>query len=145
MPKEEGIKKPWFRKPSLAVSKRMRRVRSFGTSIERRMEVLLRGERIRYQKQPQLIGKPDFILKNQRIAIFCDSSFWHGRRAQEISGEAFKKNKAFWVHKLETNKKRDAKISGVLRRQGWSVLRFWDTDILKNPLNHFTISSIICL
>ena len=128
------VKKLWFSKPTSETSKRMKLVRSSGTSIEKAMEVLLRERNVRFERRYVLLGKPDFVLEKQRIAVFCDSSFWHGRRAKEISGETFKKNKAFWVHKLETNKKRDAKISGVLRRQGWSVLRFWDTDILKNPL-----------
>ena len=128
------INKPWFRKPSLAVSKRMKRVKSANTHLEKRMEALLRNQKIKYERQPSIAGKPDFKIKDANILIFCDSSFWHGRRFKEISGEAFKKNRAFWINKLENNKKRDARVNRILRREGWSVLRFWDTDILKKPL-----------
>lgn len=98
------------------------------------MEVLLKSERIRYDKQPLLTGKPDFRVKRTNVLIFCDSSFWHGRREKETTGEVFKKNRPFWINKLENNKKRDAKVNRILRRAGWSVLRFWDTDILRKPL-----------
>lgn len=97
------------------------------------MEGLLKEAGIRYRKHPDLPGKPDFEIFCTNVVIFCDSSFWHGRREKEISGEAFTKNKAFWIHKLEYNKKRDARINGMLRRNGWSVWRFWDTDVMKRP------------
>ena len=133
MAKIKGIKKPWFRKPSFVVSKRMKRVKSSDTQMEKAMESLLRGQKIKYEKQPSLLGRPDFKIKKTNLLIFCDSSFWHGRRTKEITGEAFKKNKDFWVTKLTENKKRDARINRTLKKEGWCVLRFWDTDILKTP------------
>lgn len=126
-------KKPWFKKPSSATSRRMRLVRSANTKLEKTMESLLKAQGIKYQKQPPLLGRPDFAIKNTNILMFCDSSFWHGRRIKEITGEAFKKNKDFWVNKLVENKKRDAIINKTLRKDGWRVLRFWDTDVLKHP------------
>jgi len=35
---------------------------------------------IRYRKQYPIFGKPDFVVVGRRIAIFCDSEFWHGYR-----------------------------------------------------------------
>lgn len=131
--KAEKNKKPWFRKPSPAVSERMRRVRSSNTKMEKAMENLLKEQKIRYERQIDLPGRPDFRINGTNILIFCDSSFWHGRRRKEIKGEAFKKNKEFWVNKLRENRKRDARINGALRKEGWRVLRFWDTDVLKFP------------
>lgn len=127
------VKKLWFRKPSCETSKRMKLVKSSGTSIERVMAMLLDREGIKFDSHPFVPGKPDFVIKNMKIAIFCDSSFWHGRRLRDIHGEAFKKNKPFWINKLESNKRRDARVSRLLRSKGWSVLRFWDTDILRKP------------
>ncbi len=126
--------RPWFHVPEPAVSERMRRVKSVGTRLESTMERILRNMKLAYVSQPDLPGKPDFRLKTVRVLIFCDSSFWHGRRQKELSGEAFKKNKAFWIQKLSEDKHRDQQISQKLRREGWSVLRFWDTDILRKPL-----------
>jgi DNA mismatch endonuclease (patch repair protein) len=126
-------KKPWFKKPPTATSRRMRLVRSVNTNLEKTMESLLRTQGIKYQRQPLLFGRPDFRIKSTKVLIFCDSSFWHGRRVKELTGEAFKKNKEFWVNKLQENKKRDSKINSALRKEGWKVLRFWDTDILSRP------------
>lgn len=124
--------KPKFEKPPKEVSERMRRVRSKDTSIERAMEKTLMEIGIDYEKQPNIFGKPDFRIKDTKILIFCDSSFWHGRKKKELSGEAFKKNREFWTTKLRENVNRDQRTNGRLRKDGWSVHRFWDTDILKN-------------
>jgi DNA mismatch endonuclease (patch repair protein) len=122
-----------FEKPSKEVSERMKKVKSVGTSLEKRMESILRSLGIRYQKQPNLQGHPDFRISGTNVLIFCDSSFWHGRREKEITGNAFKKNREFWREKLTENRKRDTRNNRALRKSGWSVQRFWDTDILKRP------------
>lgn len=112
----------------------MKKVPQKGTKIEKVMEEILKALDIRYETQVDLSkGRPDFRLKGTNVLIFCDSSFWHGRRKNEISGEAFNRNREFWVDKLTANKRRDQRINQRLRRAGWSVHRFWDTDILKKP------------
>jgi DNA mismatch endonuclease (patch repair protein) len=120
-----------FKKPSREVSERMKRVKSRGTALEKQMENILRSLHIRYNRQPDIRGNPDFRIKHTNVLIFCDSSFWHGRREKEVSGKAFKRNRTLWVEKLIKNKKRDERINRLLRKSGWSVWRFWDTDILK--------------
>jgi DNA mismatch endonuclease (patch repair protein) len=125
--------KPRFEGLSKETSKRMKRVKSKDTSIEKVMEKMLEDLCIEYEKQPNLLGKPDFRIRGTKVLIFCDSSFWHGRRESEISGKAFKKNREFWTKKLVENRKRDQRINRALRRSGWSVQRFWDSDILKRP------------
>lgn len=124
---------PPFKKPSKQVSERMRRVRSRDTRLEKSMERILRGIGLRYEKQPDIRGHPDFRIKATNVLIFCDSSFWHGRRRKELTGKAFARNRRFWTKKLLENKRRDQRTNRVLHRQGWSVQRFWDTDILKRP------------
>jgi len=121
-----------YKSPTKEVSARMKRVKSNCTSIEKEMKKLLEELNIRYEEQPKLIGRPDFRIHGKNILIFCDSSFWHGRREKEVSGKAFKRNRKFWMNKLIENKKRDLRNNGMLRNEGWSVHRFWDTDILKN-------------
>ena len=117
-------------KPSMQTSDRMRKVRNKGTTIERTMERLLKQLYLTYEKQPKMIAHPDFILKDQKIAIFCDSSFWHGRT---IKKQVFKTNRLFWEQKIKANLDRDKKNNKLLRKLGWKALRFWDEDILKNP------------
>lgn len=118
----------------------MRRVKSKGTSIEKNFSRLLRANSIRYQSHPSIFGRPDFRIKSTNVLVFCDSSFWHGRNQKEISGKAFKTNRNFWVKKLKYNKARDKRTNHILRRQGWTVLRFWDDDIMKHP--SFVISKL---
>lgn len=114
----------------------MKLVKNSGTKIERTMEKLLKDEGIKYRKQINLRGlpgRPDFKINGTNVLIFCDSSFWHGRRKREITGDAFKRNRKFWVNKLNDNRKRDTRINRILRKHGWRVLRFWDTNILNFP------------
>jgi DNA mismatch endonuclease (patch repair protein) len=110
----------------------MKKVKGRGTKLEKIFASLLRKSGIKYKSQPKLFGKPDFRIKNTKVLIFCDSSFWHGRRGKEITGEAFKVNKSFWREKLLYNKNKDKRVSRVLRRRGWTVVRFWDDKILKH-------------
>ncbi len=122
-----------FKKPTKDVSERMKKVKSRGTTLEKEMERILRSLHMRYQRQLDLRGNPDFRIRDANVLIFCDSSFWHGRREKEVSGKAFKRNRSLWVEKLTKNRKRDERNNRALRRAGWSVWRFWDTDILKRP------------
>lgn len=111
----------------------MKKVKGRGTRLEKIFALLLRKNGIKYQSQPKLFGRPDFRVKNTKVLIFCDSSFWHGRRKKEITGEAFGKNRSFWRKKLLYNKNKDRKINQTLGRKGWAVIRFWDDEILKRP------------
>lgn len=121
-------------------SEMMRAIKSRHTGLEKKLASILRYNGIRYQSQPRMFGHPDFRVKSTRVIIFCDSSFWHGRNEEEISGRAFKTNRKFWTKKLKYNKERDEKINRVLKKRGWTVLRFWDDDILKRP--SFVMSKI---
>jgi len=128
----EKTKLPSFKKPSPEVTERMKRVKSRGTRLEIAMENILKGHKIKYESQPNMYGHPDFKISSFDILIFCDSSFWHGRRKKDLNGKTFKRNPNFWTAKIIYNRNRDLRINRKLRREGWSVLRFWDDDILKN-------------
>jgi DNA mismatch endonuclease (patch repair protein) len=125
---------------SVHISERMRCVKSKDTTLEKAFSKLLRSNGIQYQSHPKIYGHPDFRVKWTKILVFCDSSFWHGRNKNEISGKAFKTNRNFWVKKLKYNKERDERINDALKQRGWKVLRFWDDDILKH--SSFVLSRI---
>ena len=122
----------WMRNVKPSISERMKKIKSRNTSIEIAMEGILNELGIKYEKQPKIEGKPDFKLNDTNILIYCDSSFWHGRRKEEVDGTAFKRNKVFWAKKLSENKKRDKRTNQKLKKRGWVVLRFWDDEILNN-------------
>lgn len=70
------------------------------------------------------------MIPSQRIVIFCDGDFWHGRnwnkrRRTLASGS----NARYWIAKIESNMQRDARLRRRLRREGWSVIRVWESDI----------------
>lgn len=70
----------------------------------------------------------------QKVAIFCDGDFWHGRHWRKLSAKLrLGSNPSYWVQKIETNRLRDQRTDRSLKRQGWTVLRFWETDIHRNP------------
>ena len=109
----------------------MSRVRSSGSEIERVLGTALWKSGIRYRKQYKRVpGRPDFALVSARIAIFCDSSFWHGR-GWPGAASAIKTNREFWLPKIEGNIRRDIEVNASLSRLGWTVIRFWDDEILK--------------
>jgi DNA mismatch endonuclease (patch repair protein) len=107
----------------------MSRIRGKNTKIDLMMNEILDDLRYSYEMYPKVPGNPDFVIRKKQIAIFCDGDFWHGYRYHEKK----KPGKKFWRDKIETNMKRDKRVSRNLRADGWSVLRFWEHDIEKNP------------
>lgn len=110
-------------------SENMRRIKSKDTSIEilLRKELWKRG--LRYQKNSKdVYGKPDIVFKGKRVAVFADSEFWHGKYLME--GKYIPKtNTEFWVKKIERNIERDKAVNQKLEDDGWTILRFWESDI----------------
>lgn len=88
----------------------------------------IRGFRKNYKKLP---GKPDIVFTKQKVAIFCDSEFWHGYKWEEKK-KRISTNKEYWITKIENNIERDCKVGRELQDQGWVVLRFWEKDIKKS-------------
>jgi DNA mismatch endonuclease (patch repair protein) len=81
-----------------------------------------------------LPGKPDIVFTRQRVVIFCDGDFWHGRDWEERKRKLRKgANPAYWVAKIQANIDRDRRYDEQLTDLGWSVLRIWELDILKSP------------
>ena len=112
--------------------KNMSRIKSKNTRIEIILRKALWHKGIRYRKNyNKLTGHPDIVLTKYRIAIFCDSAFWHGKDWKEQK-KTIHSHKKFWIEKIETNIKRDRKVTRYLHENGWKVMRFWGRDIEKN-------------
>ena len=113
--------------------KNMAANKSKGTKIEVLLGKLLWNAGIRYHKNDKsIIGKPDFVIRGAKIAIFCDGEFWHGRN-WDIRKYDHKSNCEFWYSKIEHNIERDKEVNAELHKQGWKVFRFWETEITKEP------------
>ena len=110
----------------------MRANKCAGTSIEVILGKALWKSGLRYRKNVKDIpGKPDFVFRSRMIAVFCDGEFWHGRNWAERKND-HKSNQQFWHSKIERNIERDREVNDTLAKMGWRVLRFWETDIIKN-------------
>ncbi|WP_457562745.1 very short patch repair endonuclease [Caminibacter pacificus] len=112
-------------------SKTAKKIKSKNTKIELLMGKALWHKGMRYRKNDKTIfGKPDFVFKKKKIAIFCDSEFWHGYNYL-VKGERFKTNIDFWEKKILRNIERDKEVNEKLKKDGWIVLRFWGKEIEK--------------
>ncbi len=112
----------------------MQNIRSKDTKIEILLRKALWEKGIRYRKNYSKVpGKPDIAITKYKIAIFCDSEFFHGKDWEELKPRLLKgDNGEFWVNKIGKNRERDEDIAKKLHQMGWIVLRFWGKDIKKN-------------
>lgn len=109
----------------------MQAIRSKDTTIELLLRKALWERGVRYRKNyKKLIGKPDIAITKYRIAVFCDSDYWHGYD-WENRNQRIKSNRDYWVPKIEWNMKRDQEVTERLQHEGWIVLRFWEWQIRK--------------
>jgi DNA mismatch endonuclease, patch repair protein len=128
------------------VSLRMSKVRRANTSAELAMQKALLEIGVAFVTHTTVLGcKPDLLIKRYRIAIFVDGDFWHGRLALDRSKRALKRSLRktpgnFWFAKIVRNIERDARQTRKLRRHGWSVFRFWASDVIKD---HRAIARVV--
>ncbi len=100
------------------------------TSIELVLRRALYKRGVRYRKNVKsILGTPDIAIKKYRLLVFCDGDFWHGN-----SYHGVKSHRRFWDEKIKRNRERDLEYTIRLRDEGWTVLRFWESDI-RNDLD----------
>lgn len=110
----------------------MSRIRCKDTKIEVMLRKELWSRGLRYRKNVKTVpGKPDIAFIGKKVAVFCDSEFWHGYD-WENRKNTIKTNREFWINKIERNIQRDSEVNQMLTEQGWTILRFWGNDIKKN-------------
>ena len=110
----------------------MQQVKSKDTKIEVMLRKELWSRGLRYQKNcKKVFGKPDIVFIGKKVAVFCDSEFWHGYDWDNKKNE-FKSNQEFWIPKIERTIQRDLEVTEKLESDGWIVLRFWGKEIKKN-------------
>ena len=115
------------------ISDNMRRVKNKDSEIELLLRRELWSRGLRYRKNvSSVFGKPDIAFIGKKVAVFCDSEFWHGYNWEERKLD-FKSHQDFWIPKIERNMARDREVNETLREQGWLVLRFWGKEIKKDP------------
>ena len=106
----------------------MSRVRSHGNQLtERRLVQILRRFRISgWRRQYPIVGSPDFVFRDARVAVFVDGCFWH---CCPMHGEMPRTNRQFWAAKLYRNRMRDRAMCKRLKEGGWRVVRLWQHEL----------------
>ena len=111
--------------------KNMKAVKNKDSEIERLLRKELWSRGLRYRKNyKKIIGKPDIVFVGKKVAVFCDSEFWHGYDWENKKNE-IQSRREFWIPKIERNMQRDIEVTQTLENEGWTVLRFWGNDIKK--------------
>jgi DNA mismatch endonuclease (patch repair protein) len=105
-------------------SKIMAAIRSRGNkATELKLVSILRAARITgWRRHQSLPGRPDFIFRSERLAVFVDGCFWHGcpRHCRMP-----RSNREYWRRKIARNIARDRRVTRLLLNRGWRVLRIW--------------------
>ena len=111
----------------------MKKIASKNTGCEMllRKELWKAGLRYRLHRK-DLPGKPDLIFSRYKVVVFVDGDFWHGFRWEQRKVKIIS-NRDYWIQKIEGNMARDKINNSKLRKLDFTVLRFWEHDILKNP------------
>ncbi|MEO9480702.1 MAG: very short patch repair endonuclease [Maribacter dokdonensis] len=143
--KQERIKVPRFNEESGFYttpqrSKIMSKIRSKNTKPELAFRKALYAAGYRYRiDYKKLIGKPDIALPKYKTVIFIDGEYWHGKNWEERRPK-IKTNRDFWIAKIERNIQRDQEVNQELKRLGYTVFRFWETQVKKNLENCLQIT-----
>jgi DNA mismatch endonuclease (patch repair protein) len=107
----------------------MSMIRSKNTVPELILRKALWARGYRYRISPNnIVGKPDIVFISQKVAVFCDSVFWHGINLEKTLSR-IKTNKDYWRTKLSGNVNRDKEVTEALVQNGWDVVRVSDKDI----------------
>ena len=118
------------RDPSV-VSYTMSHIRSKNTGLELSLRKALSQRGVSYRLySSKVYGHPDICIKKLRIAIFCDSEFWHGYHFED-NQEKIRSNRDYWIPKIKRNIARDQEVNVKLKEEGYLVLRYWGKEIEK--------------
>ena len=106
----------------------MAAIRSKGNkATELKLASILRARGIKgWRRNQKLPGKPDFVFRRDKIALFVDGCFWHGCRWH---CRMPKTRRNFWLPKISRNKARDREVNRMLRKAGWQILRIWEHEL----------------
>lgn len=106
----------------------MGRIRSHGNkTTELKLVEIFKANRITgWRRKQDLIGKPDFVFRRERVCVFVDGCFWHGCPK---CYRAPSSNQVYWGAKIERNRVRDRLVSRSLKASKWKVLRIWEHQL----------------
>jgi DNA mismatch endonuclease, patch repair protein len=135
------MKRAYRPKSKDEVARNMSAIRSKNNRTELALRQALHALGLRYRKHASTLpGCPDIVFPRQKVAVFVDGDYWHGRRLREEGIGALRTyytraQQSYWLDKLQRNVARDDVVTWALRSAGWEVIRFWESDIRKSVLS----------
>lgn len=104
----------------------MRRVKGRDTAPELAVRRILRAAGIGYRLGGAgLTGRPDLVMKGRRVVVFVHGCFWHGHDCPRGDRQP-KANAAYWIAKIDRNRRRDEASRAALTVDGWRVVTVWE-------------------
>ena len=85
-----------------------------------------------WRRNYKVVGHPDFVFLEKRIAVFVDGCFWHGHDCRNTRPST---NQAYWETKREKNVRHDIEITRRFTNRGWKVIRIWECELKKKNYN----------
>lgn len=125
------MKHPGFYDSTPETRRRMSKVKLKGGKAETLLAKALWHQGYRYRKNDKrLPGSPDIAIIRYHIAIFVDGEFWHGEN-WEMRKSKLKRNREYWIEKIEENMARDLRNDRLLIQAGWTPIHFWEKEVIK--------------
>lgn len=108
----------------------MKAIPSRDTKPEKKLRSLLHKMGLRFRKDIEPVSgfrcKADIVFRKVRVCIFIDGCFWHGC---PIHFKPPKTNRDWWEEKIKDNILRDRKKTILIKKNGWTVMRFWEHEL----------------
>ena len=103
------------------------------TKPEKYVQKILNDIGIPFEKHKPILGQPDIFIQ-PNICIFVDGDYWHANPKDFVNkGKLYPgfKNDDRIIGKVHAKDKwaRDKSISQRLRKKGYNVLRFWQSEL----------------
>lgn len=112
----------------------MSRIRATNTKPELLLRKVVWAAGLRgYRLHAKLPGRPDLTFGRKRVVVFVDGCFWHSC-PHCSDGRAPKSNTGYWTEKRHMNRERDKRRTAELTKEGWTVLRFWEHEVNRDPI-----------
>jgi len=117
----------------MSVEKRsavMARIRGSGTGPELLLAAEMRKLGLEWEEHARdLPGRPDFVFRDELVAVLVDGDFWHGY----LFATWRDKLSPAWEEKIAKNIRRDIRNRAALRASGWTVVRIWEHQVNARP------------
>jgi DNA mismatch endonuclease, patch repair protein len=104
----------------------MARIKGRDTGPEQKVSAALAALGLSWESHARdLPGRPDFVFREAKVAVFVDGDFWHGWRFPRWRDKLSEK----WEAKIDGNRRRDARNHRRLRHMEWKVVRLWEHQV----------------